>query len=241
MDFAARSFLFIGTPILLCLSRVSLIFLLGTLIVFNPFTIFLLIKALRYYATPRASRYLVLNIETNSEVSDETQIKGKKSHTSYHDDYYRIWLISTHLTYLTVFEYYLVSSLQISVSESSLLLVSYMILLITLIDLKYNQLHSKSFRDGILMICNLNHMLVLAQIAYLNLTFSCAPRIIQLFGTKILMPYDCSYLKDNLVARMSMFCGINSAQILFCHLVFLFTSPPPRKQIYMNAAIAQVS
>lgn len=226
MDFIAKSIIFFSAPIFLYLSQLSHRFLLTILVVFNPFTVILSIEALQYLSTPRASNYLVLNIETNSEVYNETNkpeqdpYEPNGSRIYCREAYYKLWLISAHLTYLAVFEYYLVGSLQLSVSESSLLLLSYMILLIALIDLRCNKQHDEQFKSCLQSICSLIHMSILAQLAYLNMTFSCAPRMTSLFGTKILIPSDCSYVEDDRTARIAMYCGINSAQIFFCQLAF---------------------
>lgn len=227
MDPISKSIIFMITPLLLYISQFSEKFLFSTLVIFSPFTIILAIEALQYFNTPKSSDgYLVLHIEANPEdvpkeskdLKDTLKAPCRIHHTP--EGYYKLWLISAHLTYLAVFEYYLVGSLQLSVSESCLLLLTYMILLIALIDLKYNKQHGRQFKRCLQLICDVAHMASLAQLAYFNLTFSCAPRMTSLFGTKILLPSDCSYAEDNHEARIAMFCGINSAQILFCHLAF---------------------
>lgn len=271
MDSATKCIIFLLNPCLLFISQISIQSLLTTLILFNPFTVILSIEALHYWSTPRSGNYIILNIETNNlddvrpsqpdnqntqqQPSNSSNNNNNINYCNYYqrDVYYKLWLLSVHLTSLAVFQYYLVSSLQISISESSTLLLCYMILLIALIDLKYNkqqqqqqhpQQHETTYNTAtrhIQTLCNILHVAILAQLAYLNLTFSCAsqPLSSSWFGTKLLIPSDCSYVEENQVARMSMYCGINSGQILFCQLALelagLFTPRGRRNNSILNS------
>lgn len=76
-------------------------------------------------------------------------------------------------------------------------------------------------QSSYLMLCNIFHILISAQMFYLNVTFACACNISRLFGKYLLIPVECSDVYDNLEARTAIFIGVYSGQILFSHLAFI--------------------
>lgn len=76
--------------------------------------------------------------------------------------------------------------------------------------------------NSYLMTCNFLHLTLMAQLSYLCLTHVCACNRSQLFGDYIIIPADCTYTYDKEDARGTMFVAIYAAQILLCHLVFMF-------------------
>lgn len=69
--------------------------------------------------------------------------------------------------------------------------------------------------------CNFLHILILAQLLYLNVTCSCESRLTR-FGSSLLVPVDCSAVYEDTSARITMFNAIFSGQLLCCHIVYLF-------------------
>lgn len=72
-----------------------------------------------------------------------------------------------------------------------------------------------------LITCNIIHILILAQITYLNLTYACLCSLTG-FGTTLLIPEDCSDIYQENDKRFAMFNALYSAQLMLCHLIFMF-------------------
>lgn len=72
------------------------------------------------------------------------------------------------------------------------------------------------------------HIVILAQYAYLNLTYSCGSKP-TIFGIKILMPYDCSLVFDDAALRVPLYCGLLSTQLMLCNIVYLCARAVNRK------------
>lgn len=255
MDVSARCLITITTPLLFYIARGNYRSLLSVIVLVNPFTIALLI--------------LGLNCLTKCKESNEDQVYI----------YFKCWLYSTHVTFLLAFQYYVIPSLQITNNEVVILYSSYILLLVSILNLKLKELNTKSLPDNeklqilgvdqpclqngylrllaypivkrdknmdwingngarllpfstsflnsptthnnYLLFCNFLHLAILAQMLYLNITFTCACNTSKLFGRYLLIPMECSNIYESTDARVSMFMSIYSGQLLFCQLVFL--------------------
>lgn len=155
MDLIAKCTIFLVSPVSLLIAQSSYQALFCTLILANPFTIVLLIKALDYIIPSSSfaeSRAGAISIARHTRRNDGEEKKRKYDTTnpsisyccSYNEDkiylYFKYWLISAHLTLVISFNRYTASSLQISTSELILIFGSYVALHILLINLK-NHIH----------------------------------------------------------------------------------------------------
>lgn len=355
MDLWIKCIIVLSSPILLCIAQISYRSLLSVVVLGNPFALSILITGLNF-ATTR-SKDSVDNEKLSSSSNNRLNITRQVSSCcSYESDkvilYFKIWIISTHLTFLFSFQYFAVPSLTVTISELGLLYGSYSLLLILILNLKSQvyrvteeltspsqsdsampltkkshstvpkcnvnisngvsssttgssskrscdqlcylmmlaypiirrdknldwingngsrQLSDSSFRlngqfkfddhsnddekypedkldasmvfirkmmhydlrsskhpisirNNYLLLCNILHLVILAQIFYLNVTYTCACNTSKLFGRSLLIPMECSDIYDRVDARSSMFVSVYSGQLFFCHLVFLFKS-----------------
>lgn len=146
-------------PVSLYVAQLDSDKLFATLLVANPFSVVLIISSLKYLDTNVLSQIVhktknrILKIASTDHQASSKRREPYKQRNHTNDDiqiydYYRNWLVSSHITFLFTFLFYTVASLQISLAEINILFCTYIILILMILNLKYSLWSSMSSGNG---------------------------------------------------------------------------------------------
>lgn len=244
MNMISTIFIYLLTPCLAYLAQLTYHSLFATLCLANPFSIVLLLSSsfLSDSKYPKLKQKQSSSSNNSNNSSSVLCEESSQCCSRYYDQlylFYKHWLISTHATFLFIFQYYIVPSLKVSLTEVTILHGLYIGLILCVIHLRTSPrvLHAKCDQVCYLkllanpmqvlvnsatfsVLCNTIHILILAQTTYLSLTYACSCGLTR-FGTSILIPDDCADIYEEKDKRSVMFNALYSAQLMLCHLIFM--------------------
>lgn len=148
MDLASQCLLGLLTPITIYVASLTTYSLWTSLIVVNPITVILIVTILKRFGSPAGQATssssssssvqlrLIKRERVNGAQASPIRTYCCDSHEDKAYSYYRCWIVSAHISLLFSIHNTLVSNLQISFAELSLLYFSYLILLGLIINLR---------------------------------------------------------------------------------------------------------
>lgn len=140
MDLTSRCLICLITPITFYIAQSNHLLMLTTLSLANPFTVVLLIWFLNSLSTVPTTNKMKTKVPKHND-NALLEISEKFHCCDFTEDriyiYYRLWASSTHIILLWTIQCNLVSSLQISCTELTLLYGSYFILLGLILNIRH--------------------------------------------------------------------------------------------------------